>query len=394
MGKNILFTYITPFHPERGGIGRVTHTLALELIRRGYNVYYLIYNCSITIKHIYNYPAPLTYLPSTDLLCKENINFYHQYLRDNHINIVINQSGNFSDSQLWVNTEDPNIKVISVLHSNPWIAYEHIWSSDIFPLRNNRFIEHLKRIARILLYPKIKHRYKKSRINQFQKLLPNTDIVCMLSKNFYSELSSICPGYESKYRAIPNPNSYSADILSTLETVQKQKIVLFVGIFGPQKREERIIKIWRHLYKEYPEWKLLLIGSGNKERVKYLNHLAKNIPNIYFEGFQNPLSYYRKASIFCLTSNYEGWGMVLTEAMQCGAVPVAFNSFASATDIIDNGRNGILVKPFSIKQYEKELRKLMDNPEILKRLSKNAEKDIEKYSVEKIANKWEELFNE
>ena len=62
--KNILFTYITPFHPERGGIGRVTHALTLELLKRGYNVFYLIYDCPITIRHEYDYPAPLEYFPS------------------------------------------------------------------------------------------------------------------------------------------------------------------------------------------------------------------------------------------------------------------------------------------------------------------------------------------
>ena len=86
--------------------------------------------------------------------------------------------------------------------------------------------------------------------------------------------------------------------------------------------------------------------------------------------------------------------MVLTEAMQCGAVPVAFNSFASVTDIIDDGRNGILIKPFSIKEYEKKLRQLMDNPDMLSQMSKNAQQDIEKYSVENVVDQWEELFKE
>ena len=86
--------------------------------------------------------------------------------------------------------------------------------------------------------------------------------------------------------------------------------------------------------------------------------------------------------------------MVLTEAMQCGVVPVAFNSFASVTDIIDDGRNGILVKPFSIKQYEEALRRLMDNPDLLSQMSRNAKEDIKKYSVENVVDQWENLFKE
>lgn len=393
MKPNILFTYITPFHPERGGIGRVTHSLTLELHRRGYNVFYLIYNSAITIKYEYDYPAPLTYLPSSDLLSAENVDFYHQYLKTNAIDIVINQSGNFDDSRLWVNTGDKKIKVISVLHSNPWIAYQHLWSSDVFPLKDNTFLEHLKRIARILLYPKIKYRFRNSRIRQFEQLLPNTDLVCMLSEKYFAELSEICPGYEWKYRAIANPNSYSSNDLSETHC-PKEKIVLFIGLFGPPKREERLIKIWRHLYKDYPDWKLVLVGDGKKQHVEYLRKLAKGMPNVEFKGFQNPLPYYQRASIFCLTSNYEGWGMVLTEAMQCGTVPIAFESFASATDIIHNGQDGMLVTPFSLKQYEKVLRKLMDSPTLLHQMSEKAKQTVKRFDVGVIVDQWENLFNE
>ena len=86
--------------------------------------------------------------------------------------------------------------------------------------------------------------------------------------------------------------------------------------------------------------------------------------------------------------------MVLTEAMQCGTVPIAFNSFASVSDIIEDGRNGILVKPFSIRHYVKELRRLMDNPDLLNRMAANAKQDIEKYSVEKVVDCWELLLKE
>ena len=59
--KNICFAYITPFHPERGGIGRVTHSLTLELQRRGYHVFYLIY-CFFAghASDVYPYQADLT----------------------------------------------------------------------------------------------------------------------------------------------------------------------------------------------------------------------------------------------------------------------------------------------------------------------------------------------
>ena len=393
MIRNIVFTYITPFHPERGGIGRMTHTLTLELQRRGYQVYYLIYECSITVKHVYDYPAPLTYLPSKDCTSKENIRFYHQYLQDHKIDVVINQSGNFSDSELWLNTGDPSIKVISVLHSSPWVAYKHLWSSDVLPLRSELFIEKLKRIARIMLYPRIKRTFKKQRIHHFQKTLPITDIACMLSPNYYDELDEICPGYRHKYRAIANPNSFTEEELCRTAQ-EKKKVILFVGLFGPPKREDRLVKLWTKLGPLYPDWTLIMVGKGSPKREAYLHYLARKIPNIQFAGFQSPLPYFQQARIFCVTSNYEGWPMVLTEAMQCGTVPIAFNSFAAVTDIIHDGIDGTLVKPFDMKRYECQLRTLMKKQEKLQAMSNQCRENVKRFSVERITDQREALFRE
>ena len=387
MGKNILFTYITPFHPERGGIGRVTHLLTLELQKKGYNVFYLIYDSAITIKHEYNYPAPLEYFPSRELMSEENISFYHRFLKENAIDVVINQSGNFSDSELYLNKGNNQVKVISVLHTPPWVAYHHLWG-EVFPLKNGTLVEKFKRIARIILYPRIKYQFKQSRINHFKKLLPKTDLVCMLSSYFYPELSEICGGYEDKYISIPNPNSFPESKIEETKSIKK-KDLLYVGLFTHHKRVDRLIQIWRNIYKRYPDWRLIIVGDDNTVHGDYLKKLASKAERVFFEGFKNPLPYYQQASIFCMPSNYEGWGMVLTEAMQCGTVPIAFDSFAALPDIIDNNKNGVLIKPFDTKEYERKLCELMDNEELLQNLSKNAQEDIKKYSVKKVVDMWE-----
>lgn len=205
---------------------------------------------------------------------------------------------------------------------------------------------------------------------------------------FFKELTFLCPGYERKFLAIPNPNSF----VFQKEIRMKKKELLYVGILANNKRVDRIVQIWKRIYKEYPDWSLKIVGDGDPEYVKYLRKKAVTLHRIYFEGFQNPIKYYQSANIFCMTSNYEGWGMVLTEAMQCGVVPVAFNSFASASDIIENGHNGILVKPFNMSAYEKELRQLMEQPSLLKQMSDNAQHDIKRYSIEAVVDMWEKAF--
>lgn len=388
---NILFTYITPFHPDRGGIGRVTDSLTREFQKRGHNIYYLIYESAITVKHIYPYPAPLEYFPSQELLSQENLNFYHKFLREKHIDIIINQSGNFGDSFLYLNKGDSHTTIISVLHSAPSLAYKYLWH-EIYPLRSRFFIEKLKRIARIVLFPKIKHKYRQGRIEQFRKILPLTDYICTLSPRFFPEISSYCPGFEKKYIAIPNPNTYRQKSLNKLFPIKKKKQILYSGLLVKNKRVDRLIHAWHHLEKDFPDWKLVILGEGNESYVSMLKKYASKCHNISFEGFQPPLAYYLESSILCLPSNYEGWGMVITEAMQCGTIPVVFDSFVSVKDIVEHGKNGLLIPPFNLHKLEHALRQLMSDENLREKMSENAKNDVQRFSIDSVCDMWEKIF--
>lgn len=205
---NIVFCYITPFHPNKGGIGRVTDTLAREFLRRGHNIYYLIYDNGTSPHHEFDYPAKLWYLPSQDLLSKQNLEWYHNFLIEKKIDLVINQSGNFDDSRLWLNVGSSTAKRISVLHTYPTTQLKHIFQGEILPLRNNTFKERLKRFARIILCGKIKKTLYQSTKAEFERILPNTEAVVCLSKGHFPELEQMCPGIADKLEAIPNPNPY------------------------------------------------------------------------------------------------------------------------------------------------------------------------------------------
>ena len=111
-----------------------------------------------------------------------------------------------------------------------------------------------------------------------------------------------------------------------------------------------------------------------------------------FEGFKDPKPYYQKAKIICLTSIYEGWGMVLTEAMQFGCVPIAFDSFPAIRDIIIPNETGILVKPFSKKEYIFKLIHLMEDDNYRTQLSQKGFEYVKKFDKSNILPKWIELI--
>lgn len=104
--------------------------------------------------------------------------------------------------------------------------------------------------------------------------------------------------------------------------------------------------------------------------------------------------YYEESAILLLTSIYEGFGLVLTEAMSRGCVPMAFDSFNSVHDIIDSGKNGILIRPFKITDYVNNLMRLVQDEHRLKLMSVAAKDVIRKFNIEIIGNQWIRLFEE
>lgn len=388
--KNICFAYITPFHPFKGGIGKVTHTLTLEFQKRGYNVFYLIYRSGITIEHEYDYPAPLEYLPKGGDTEPHVIDAYKDFLKRNNIDVVINQSGNFSDSRLWVKAAELGIPVISTLHSGPMVAYPHYWSSDIWPLKGTGLMAHVKRIARMALYPKLHRELYNKRVEHFKQLLPLTDRLVSLTQADAEVVKNITPEHSAKISAINNPNAY---LNYEPDWTKKEKIILFVGLFGSAKREDDMLRIWARICRLHPDWKLVMVGSGNPSRMKLIKKIAKKCINVELPGIVDALPYQKKASIIAMTSRYEGWGMVLTEGMQQGCVPVLYNSYDAAKVIISkSGKDGFLVKPFNRKEFANRLEQLMDNQELRESMAHNAVESVKRFDVSIIADQWEALF--
>ena len=120
--------------------------------------------------------------------------------------------------------------------------------------------------------------------------------------------------------------------------------------------------------------------------------LDLHLKNVSFKGFQNPFQYYESASIFAMTSLNEGFPMVLPEAMSHYCVPIIYNSFDAASDIITHNVNGVLCKPHDKKNYAKNLIFLMKNTKQRELLAQEAYRKSLDFSVDNIGNQWEKLF--
>lgn len=111
-----------------------------------------------------------------------------------------------------------------------------------------------------------------------------------------------------------------------------------------------------------------------------------------FLGRQDPMSYYKKAKIFLMTSSYEGWPLTLLESMQFGDIPIVFNSCTVFADIIKSGQDGFLVENNNLREFKAIVENLMSSEEKMNMLSINAWNTVKKYEPDVLFAYWKEIF--
>lgn len=390
---NILFLYGSEINPERGGVQRVTSVLADEFAQRGNRVFYL----SLSQKQTTNANFERQFfLPDTKFGTPENCEFIKNFLREKHIDIVINQGGLApSCSRLAYGVREIGLPLVSVVHNglldvarNYGVIHEYSWRKQKIG-----FLSYIMstKFAKNILLALYKRKYRK----HFQDLCKNSNCVVLLSEAYKKDLAcymeeGICP---ENVVAIPNPCSFES--LSTHGLIsEKRKEILYVGrIDFSQKRTDLLIEIWANLESVFPEWSLTIVGGGKD--LDELKKIAqkKRLICVSFTGFQPPEKFFSRAAICCTTSAFEGFPMVLGEALTYGCVPIAFNSYAAAADIINDGVNGILVPPMDCEKYVNVLAAIMRDSARRNRMAEAALEKAYNFSIKSIANKWQKIFD-
>lgn len=192
--------------------------------------------------------------------------------------------------------------------------------------------------------------------------------------------------------AIPN----AAENMGAVRSELSQKKIIAVGRLDFQKGFDRLIKIWKIVQSrgDFSDWHLDIFGQGEwhdmlQSMITDLNLRATVCIHPPTDKIANE---YVKSSIIAMTSNYEGFGMVLVEAMSCGVPAVAFDCKCGPSDIVDNGVNGILVNNGNLRIFADALLQLMSNDALRRKMGAAATRVVERYSEEKVMGQWMSLF--
>lgn len=171
--------------------------------------------------------------------------------------------------------------------------------------------------------------------------------------------------------------------------------MLYIGRLSyADKRVDRLLEIWRRVQDGFPDWHLRIVGDGEEADNLKCTAAEMHLERISFEGATgDPWKFYRSASVLCLTSSIESWGLVLTEAQQSGTIPVAFDCSAGVGEILSpSWQCGVLITPFDLDEYAEALARLMRDEQLRKEMAKKCIRKSELYSLESVGAQWERLL--
>lgn len=201
--------------------------------------------------------------------------------------------------------------------------------------------------------------------------------------------------FQKRYKAknttvIPNPITIRIDSKTDL----KSKTVLAVGRFEHQKGFDMLLQAWKHCRCKEFGWKLKIVGSGSlKEELEkqiYADKISDTVE------LQNPVedvsSLYRDASLFVMSSRFEGLPLVLIEAMAMGLPIVSFDCETGPRDIVKDRVTGRLLPAFDIVAMSKTIDELTSNQALLEEYSINSITYSKKFDINPIIVSWEKLI--
>lgn len=365
--------YKFPILPTKGGVERVSILLGEWFKSQGHEVYYL--------SDIYEDKSPVFLNNNCGLEDDVNFRALESFISAKKIDFILNQAA-FLPSCRRLFEIGGSVKIISIFHH----SLDGMFAHPPIPLIGERLSTYFTRnlifenIFRFYFYLK----YHKS----LKFVVKKSNKVVTLSKHYIRETERYACKSDNII-AIGNP--LTLPIFN--DDMKKENIIVFLGRLAWQKNPFLLLDIWKKIQHLKSEWKLYIIGDGDDRCRLETTIQEQAIPGIYLEGNKDPIPYLKRAKILCMTSVYEGFPLVLFEAMSFGVVPLTFDTFKSVDEIITNEVDGFVIPPFDKALYASKLINVMNNYPMWKEMSEKAREKALSNIVDIVGPKWLDLFD-
>ena len=320
-----------------------------------------------------------------------------EFIRQNQIQIVIIQTSMDVVAKLRKVLDRDNlnnVKIISVLHYSP--------GTDEFPISLSELKSNIlqgkasaKNFLKGIVAPAYNTFEHHATVKAYQNAYKYGDAVILLSDSYiptYKEFAHLKD--TNKLLAIPNCLPFE-HTLTNEEIEAKDKTALVVGrMVDFPKRISLILKMWQTI-EQHPvakDWNLDIVGDG--QDLETFKSLANKLGLLHciFHGRKDPIDYYRNASLFFMTSEFEGFPMTLVEAQMMGCVPVAFDTFDSLKEVVTDKENGRIIPNNDTEKYVDTVIELMKSGDTRLKLVQNGLNNCQRYSQQTICNRWKSLI--
>ena len=354
---------------EVGGVEIVTACLANQFVKKGFRVSITAFSdASHSIINMLDEKVK-TYTLRGFRCSKENISLMRCVMLEERVQIVINQWGLpfFPLRTALKAANGLGVKFISVYHNTPDRNGRLQSIDDKLAQTNNPLKCMLLNVLRSVFY---EITAQGMRWNYY-----HSDRYVVLSPSFVETFKAFT-GIRTTTKLIIQTNPVTIDCgRFEYDIAKKQKEILFVGRLDfCQKRVYRVVDTWAQLESSFPDWHMTIIGDGSERENVEVQAKKLSLQRISFEGFP----------------------LVLAEAMSFGVIPVVYGSYSAVYDIISDGVDGMIL-PYNKKGYDTEfatekMKELMLDADKRNNLAQAAIITSKRYSVESIVDSWNKLF--
>lgn len=204
---------------------------------------------------------------------------------------------------------------------------------------------------------------------------------------------------ENKIEVISNPLTIDAPRITPNRELKNNKAnirFLSVGRFTSQKGFDLLLESFKNVLEMIPLAQLTIVGDG--EDYEFIKKRSEELcisNNIHLPGLTNDVSYYYEHNdIYVLSSRFEGFGLVITEAMSYGMPIISFDCPTGPREIIKNNEYGILVNSNNTNLLSDKMIELASNYKEFNKYSKASLKRANDYSISSIADMWDSIIFE
>jgi glycosyltransferase involved in cell wall biosynthesis len=356
--------YIVPNINNEGGVARVLSIKANYLVEKlGYEVHILTQNEGF-------YPLFYSF--------NSNIVFHDILLKGNFFQFFNSFAKGLKSK---IKAIQPDIVVVCdnglKAYSIPFILKNKV--PLILEMHSSKFVE--ERELRDDFLAKVAfnciHALKKNGIKKYDRFVVVTS-------------ESIAEWNINNTIVIPNPLWFTSEKSNVLES----KKVIAVGRHTYEKGFDRMLQIWKKVVTKHPDWILEIYGkaSGNLDLKLLAENLNVSNNVVFHKPVQDIDKKYLDASFYLMTSRFEGFGMVLIEAMASGLPCVAYDCPCGPRGILSQKEDSFLIENGNESDYVKAVVTLIENVKLRREMGKKAKLSSEKYHIDAIMETWNQLF--